>query len=375
MLPATRLPTRCFLSVTDSATDVTPANPHATARRSGTSATLAEVAQLAGVSPMTVSRAFHSPNLLSLRTLARVRSVIQQTGFVPNRLASSLATRQSRLVAAITPTFRDPVHQEMLAALAGSLAESGYQLVVGQGGDRGPLDDTLLNAVIGRRPDSIVLCDVAPSPLGRMRLEASRLAVVEAWALAPDPIDITIGFSLEAVARGVVDHLCQRRRRHLAYVSHEGARARPAGEAFVIHALGNTVAGERAMTAKMDVYEGAATLGAGRSALRRILARQPDADAVFLSSDVLALGASMEAMALGIRVPEQLEIMGFGDGNLARDACPALSSVRIDAPAIGHLVARSIVEGPNALAQGTMRLDVGFSIMAREGLQESGTHG
>lgn len=172
--------------------------PDATApRRSrrGGGITLGDVARLAGVSPITASRALNTPDQVAPDKLARVREAVARTGYVPNRLAGGLASARSRLVAAVVPTIAGPVFMEMVQSLTSALADAGYQLMLGQSGYTESREDALLEAIIGRRPDGIVLTGIMHSPEGRRRLLASGIPVVETWDLTPTPIDMLVGFS------------------------------------------------------------------------------------------------------------------------------------------------------------------------------------
>src|SRR5438270_7270512 len=99
-------------------------------RRSHGGITLAEVARLAGVSPITASRALNTPEQVSAGALQKVRDAVQLTGYVPNLLAGALASSRSRLVAAVVPAIGGgTVFMEMVQSLTESLAGSGYQLM------------------------------------------------------------------------------------------------------------------------------------------------------------------------------------------------------------------------------------------------------
>ncbi|MGE5794307.1 MAG: LacI family DNA-binding transcriptional regulator, partial [Bacteroidota bacterium] len=156
-----------------------PAHPSSTparerrARRGSGRITLADVAKLAGVSAITASRALNTPDQVSPETLRRVREAVDRTGYVPNMLAGGLASTRSRLVAAVVPTIAGPVFLETIQALTEALAESGYQLMLGQSGYTHSREDALLDAIIGRRPDGIMLTGIMRSPEGRRRLLAA----------------------------------------------------------------------------------------------------------------------------------------------------------------------------------------------------------
>ena len=153
--------------------------PAKRSRRGSGAVTLHDVAKLAGVAPITASRAVNTPDQVSPEVRQKVADAISRTGYVPNRLAGGLASARSRLVAAVVPTIAGPVFLETVQSLTEALAERGYQLMLGQSGYSGSREDALLDAIIGRRPDGIVLTGIMHSAEGRRRLLAAGIPVVE----------------------------------------------------------------------------------------------------------------------------------------------------------------------------------------------------
>ena len=153
-----------------------PGTPRRSRRGTG-AVTLHDVAKLAGVAPITASRALNTPAQVSEEVRKKVADAVARTGYVPNRLAGSLASTRSRLVAAVVPTIAGPVFLETVQSLTEALAEQGYQLMLGQAGYAGNREDALLDAIIGRRPDGIVLTGILHSPEGRRRLMACGIPV------------------------------------------------------------------------------------------------------------------------------------------------------------------------------------------------------
>ena len=96
------------------------------ARKSAGGITLRDVAQLAGVAPITASRALNTPSAVSPKVLQKVREAVEKTGYVPNLLAGGLASNKSRLVAVVVPTVIGPVFQEIVHTLTETLAAAGY---------------------------------------------------------------------------------------------------------------------------------------------------------------------------------------------------------------------------------------------------------
>ena len=332
--------------------------------RRGGGITLGDVARIAGVSPITASRALNTPDQVAPEKLARVREAVARTGYVPNRLAGGLASARSRLVAAVVPTIAGPVFMEMVQSLTTALADAGYQLMLGQSGYTESREDALLEAIIGRRPDGIVLTGILHSPEGRRRLLASGIPVVETWDLTPTPIDMLVGFSHTEAAAAVARHLHAKGRCRPALLSADDERALRRNRGFVDEALRLGLVREAAEIPVLRV-PAPTTLGSGRSGLARLLAEWPEVDAVFCSSDMLALGVLIEAAARGIAVPQQLAVVGFGDLGFAADTQPALSTVRIDGTGIGQRAARFIVDRADGRTTGEKVVDLGFRVIER----------
>ncbi len=341
------------------------AAPVRRARRGSGRITLAEVARLAGVSPITASRALNTPAHVSPELLARVRAAVEATGYVPNLLAGGLASSRSRVVAALLPTIAGPVFLETIEALTAALAARGVQLMLGQAGYAESREDELLNAIIGRRPDGIVLTGVSHSDAGRRRLMAAGIPVVETWDLSDQPIDMLVGFSHERVGEAVAAYMAGKGYRRIAVITGNDPRAqrRAASFAAALAARGSGRDAPRAL--KPITAPAPTTMRSGRTALAGLLDARLRFDAVFCSSDALALGVLTEAQARGLVVPDAFGVVGFGDLGFAADTCPALTTVRIDGTRIGEQAASFIL----ARAEGRMVehriVDVGFAIVER----------
>lgn len=333
-------------------------------RRGGGGITLGDVARLAGVSPITASRALNTPDHVAKETLAKVRDAVARTGYVPNRMAGGLASSRSRLVAAVVPTISGPVFMEMLESLTAALADAGYQLMLGQSGYTESREDALLDAIIGRRPDGIVLTGIMHSAAGRRRLLAAGIPVVETWDLTPTPIDMLVGFSHAQAGAAVARHLHAKGRCRLALLSGDDERAQRRNQGFIDEAVRLGMARDAA-DVPVRLVPAPTTLGGGRFGLAQLLATAPAVDAVFCSSDLLALGVLTEATARGIDVPKQLAVIGFGDLAFAGDAHPALSTVRIDGTGIGRQAAQFIVDRAEGRPVAEKVVDLGFQIIER----------
>jgi LacI family gluconate utilization system Gnt-I transcriptional repressor len=330
-------------------------------RRSSGAITLRDVAILAGVAPITASRAINTPNQVSPDVLRKVQEAVQRTGYVPNRMAGGLASSRSRLIAAVVPSTVVSVFMETIESLNGTLFDAGYQVMLGQSGYSTEREEVLLEAIIGRRPDGIFITGILPPGRARTRLLASGIPVVETWDLTPTPIDMLIGFSHSDIGREVAQFLIQKGYRRMAIVRAEDERADRRTVAFQ-----ETLA-QQNLTPALVVNVGASrSLKSGREAMSRLLAQAPETQAIFCSSDLLALGVMTEARARGLAVPDDIAVMGFGDVPFVADMVPALTTVRINGGQIGTLAAGFLMDRAEGRHVDTRIIDVGFSIIERD---------
>jgi len=346
--------------------DAAEQNPPRRSRQKAGGLTLRDVARVAGVAPITASRALNTPDAVSDKVLKKVRDAVAQTGYVPNLLAGALASQKSRLVAAVVPDLSGPVFLETIQSLTQTLAEAGYQLMLGQSGYENSREDQLLDAIIGRRPDGIVLTGAMRSDEARRKLASSGIPVVETWDLTPAPIDMLVGFSHEEIGKAVARYFRRAGRRRVATISGNDDRSRRRAATFVQTArdLGMGQGGDGEVPCCF--VPAPTTLGAGRGGLAELLDGGAEIDAIFCSSDQMAMGVMIEAAARGLEIPRQLALIGFGDLGFARDLQPALTSVRVDGTAIGRKAAQLIMDRTAGRHIEHPHYDLGFSIVERD---------
>ena len=316
---------------------------------------------LAGVAPITASRALNTPAQVSEDVLRKVQEAVERTGYVPNRMAGGLASSKSRLIAAVVPSTVFSVFNETIEALNGALFEAGYQLMLGQTGYSAEREELLLESVISRRPAGIFITGIMPPGKARTRLMASGIPVVETWDLTPTPIDMLIGFSHADIGQAVAKYLLEKGKKKFAIVTADDERASRRNKAFV-----DVVKAQNLEDVTFHNVGDLRTLKSGREALNSVLLKRPDVDAIFCSSDLLALGVLTEARAQNISVPQQISIMGFGDVPFVEDMIPALTTVKINGAEIGRLAAQCLVDRAQGKAVSQHIVDVGFSIVSRE---------
>lgn len=320
------------------------------------SVTLHDVAREAGVSLITASRALAKPELVSDHTIARVRQAVERTGYIPNLLAGGLKSRRSRTVAALVPAISVAQFLPTVQALTQALDEAGYQLILAQTGYDPAREAALLDTLISRRPDGLVVTGLIQSATARERLRAMQLPVVETWDLTDRPVDMVVGFSHQLVGSALAGFCLAKGWQHVGLATGDDHRAALRREGFV-RTLGRDVP-----TATVPAPS---NLARGRQALTELLAQAPGLQAVVCSADQLAQGVMVEAQARGLRIPQDLAVCGFGDADFAAHLLPSLTTVQVDGAAIGRQAAQLLLARWQDQPVPGPVVDVGFRIMER----------
>jgi LacI family gluconate utilization system Gnt-I transcriptional repressor len=325
------------------------------------SVTLKDVARIAGLSPITVSRALHNPEVVRPETIARVKEAVALTGYIPNMLAGSLTTKRSRLIAAIVPQLFNSMFVETVQGLGNELAAHGYQLLLSLSDYSPAKEEEFISAILSRQPDGIVLTGINHGQGVRKTLLAAGVPVVETWDLTPTPIDMLVGFSHKAIGETIARYLLDKgyKRFGLVWANDERADIRRKGMEAVLRQHGIS-------SIPAHLVPVPATLELGRQGLSALLKNDADFDVIVCSSDALAQGVLTEALARDIAVPGRLGIMGFGDLDFAAHTSPSISSVHVDKKAIGVMAAKALLARIEGKPLGESIIDVGFTLMERE---------
>ncbi|MBL8362114.1 MAG: LacI family DNA-binding transcriptional regulator [Rubrivivax sp.] len=320
------------------------------------SVTLHDVAREAGVSLITASRALSNPAVVSKATIERVQRAVEATGYVPNRLAGGLKSKRSMTVAALVPVISVPQFLPTVQTLTETLDAAGYQLILGQTGYDRARERALLETMVGRRVDAIVVAGLLEPQGWAERLRRLHIPVVETWDLTDRPVDLLVGFSHLKAGSAVAGYFLARGWRHVGVATADDQRAMQRHAGFA-SAVGRSV--------PTAIVKAPSTVRAGRTALAELLRQDPALEAVHCSSDALAAGVLIEARTRCIAVPQQLAVCGFGDADFAECQEPSLTTVRIAGADIGRRAAEMVIARGQGREVAERIVDVGFSIVER----------
>jgi len=321
--------------------------------------TMQDIADAAGVSQSTVSRVLTgAPNAIPINpaTRERILEVARQMRYRPNPLARGLRGARTMLLGVIVREITDPFFAGAVDAISTEANRRGYNVVLGDA--HGHTDEAIaLRTVLETRHcDAILLLgDTSDQPRLMEDLRDTNVPVVGLWqGTAIMPGISVVGVDNKLGLGGLMDHLLELGHRKIAFVG--GVFP----EGLLIGDIGERRAAflERAAAAGLETPDGFIrdarnTLSGGAGALRELMALPDRPTAIIASTDVLALGALHAASRLGLRVPDEISIVGFDDLPMAEYSTPALTTVRMpiaDMAAAGVKAAIDDREDPEAAA-------------------------
>ncbi len=335
--------------------------------------TMRDVAKIAGVSSMTVSRVLAQPDLVAESTREKVTRAIDRLGYVPDLTASSLSSRKSGFIATILPSLSNINFAETAGGLTESLRSAGFQMLIGYTNYRVDEEENLVRAMLARRPEGIVLSGGHHTEKTAQLLAAADIPVVEVWDLPAEPIGHVVGFSNFDAGRAMTKRLIKLGYQHIAFLgppeNESGFRDFRGDERLAGYVSAHMEAG-RSSDLVIRHGRGPVSFTHGAESLAALLARHGDVDAIFAVSDLSAVGALMECKRRGIRVPEDLAIAGFGDFEIGGQTVPSLTTVKVDTIGIGEragrLLLKILAQPKHDLAMTRETIDLGFELIERQ---------
>ncbi|MFC6672723.1 LacI family DNA-binding transcriptional regulator [Marinobacterium aestuariivivens] len=293
------------------------------------------VAKAAGVSTMTVSRALKKDSPISEKTRARILKIIREMNYVPDLMAGGLSSMKSGFVALLLPSLNNLHFAQTVEALSETLARADLQILLGHTGYSLHKEEELIELMLGRRPEAIVLSYDGHTERARQLLEHSSVPIIEIWDLPDRPIQHTVGFSNFEAAHAMTSTLIRQGYRRLAFLGEAddtGTRGAARRRGFVAAMGAAGLSAHRLVRHKSPPV----SIESGAEAAYILLDRYPDTDCIFCVSDPAAFGVLSTLKKTGRCVPKDIAVVGFGNFEVSRFADPPISTVAIDPKAIGR---------------------------------------
>ncbi|WP_158970079.1 LacI family DNA-binding transcriptional regulator [Paraglaciecola sp. L3A3] len=294
-----------------------------------------DIAALAKVSPATVSRVFSSPDLVSEKTLKKVKKVVDELGYRPNRMGASLRTRKSGNIVAIIPDITKPVNAGIIRAIERGAQSAGYSILLGDTQGVEEMEQHYADLVTHGQADGILLFGsrlpfkIDPNlPLGPQLPPL----VNGNEGIESDEI-VKVAVDNVAAAKAAVDYLISIGHKRIAAIT--GPNDVPSSNKRIkgyFQALD-----EASITADSSLLiEGNYDVKSGVDCAQKLLLLHQRPTAIFCFNDDMAIGAMQFLQQQGFKIPEDISVMGFDDINYAEYVTPSLSTVHQPLQEIGE---------------------------------------
>ncbi|GAB2484376.1 LacI family DNA-binding transcriptional regulator GntR [Comamonas humi] len=325
--------------------------------------TLSDVAQAAGVSPITVSRALRGERRVAPELVERVQAVAQQMGYVPDPAARALASQKSNQVLVLVPLLSNTLFVELLDAVHRELFPQGYQTLIGVTHYDPAEEEQLLRSYLPMRPAGLLLTGFERSLAAQALLDQGSVPCVHLMELGDGGTACTVGFSQAEAGAAMTRHLLARGYRRIAFC---GAQL----DARVMQRL----SGYRSVLQAEGLYDPQrellcpehSSMALGAQLFMQIVQGMPAVDAIFFCNDDIAQGALLQANRSGIAVPGQVAIAGFNDLPGSDQMVPPLTTVRTPRGTIGTEASRLLLQLMRQQLPERRQLDLGYELLVRD---------
>ena len=339
---------------------------------------MTDVANAAGVSTMTVSRALRKDSPINEQTRQRVLQVVRDLGYVPDLTAGSLSSRKTGFVPLLLPSLNNLHFAQTVQAISEELNKFDMQILLGHTNYSAEKEEALIELMLRRRPEAIVLSYDGHTKRTLALLEKAGIPVIELWETPPDPIQHTVGFSNFDASEKMTSELIKLGYRNIGYIGEKqdvGTRGAARREGFVA-AMQNAGLDAHRIVRHQSLP---LTIQSGAEACAVMLDKYPDIDCIFCVSDPAAFGAKSTLLSRGYSVPDDVAIVGFGDFEISRFSHPTISTVGMDPWMLGKkaamLLLRVLEEDKAGQLSSTEHINLNVDLLFRGSTRQVGAAG
>lgn len=324
--------------------------------------TLADVAQAAGVSPITVSRALRGERAVDPELVARVQAAATRLGYVPDPAARALASRHSTHVALLIPMLSNALFVDLMEAVQRTLRPAGYQTLIGVTHYDNAEEEMLLREQLLHRPAGLLVTGLERSDAARQLIAGSGVPCVHLMETSRAEGVHCVGFSQADAGAAMTRHLLERGHRRIAF----GAAQLDARTMQRLEGWRREMTAAGLYTPTLEWLNPApSSIGLGSLMFEQIAGQTPPVDAAFFCNDDLAQGALLAALRLGVAVPQRIAVAGFNDLTGSDQMLPPLTTVRTPRAEIGQAAAQMLLALMRGETPPQRCVDLGFTLQPR----------
>jgi LacI family transcriptional regulator, gluconate utilization system Gnt-I transcriptional repressor len=305
-------------------------------------ATISDVAQAAGVSRMTVSKALRGTGRISVATRDRVAAIAEAMGYVPSSLAGSLSSQTSTLVGVLIPSVSDQVYSGVLAGINAVLTPRGYSSLIGETFFDPANEARLVRMMLSTKPAGLIVTGGLPRTEATAHLlRKCGLRTVQLWDGDCPGSDVTVGLSHKEAGRAAARICLEAGFRRACYIGAQLALdlcAARRKDGFVEH-----LAQERAGCQILTDPDLPRTAQSGYTLTHALLRNEELPDFIYFLNDAMATGGLRALLEAGVGVPQRVSVMGFNGTSQEHAIRTQLTTFEVPLRAIGEQAARAAI--------------------------------
>ncbi|MEO9653908.1 gluconate operon transcriptional repressor GntR [Marinomonas sp.] len=300
--------------------------------------TLQDVADLVGVTKMTVSRFLRNPDQVSAPLQKSIAHALDELGYIPNRAPDILSKSKSHSIGVLLPSLTNQVFSEVIRGVESVLEPAGYQTMLAHYGYSKEAEEARIVTLLSYNVDGLIISESYHTERVRKMLKVAGIPVIEIMDSVSPPIEQAIGIDNQAAAYAMTSRMIQKGHDKIVY--------------FAARMDQRTLFRVRGYEAAMHDHElkpfcmstdSSSSFSLGERFMKEAIERHPDTNGIFCTNDDLAIGALYGCQKAGIKVPEDMGIAGFHGHDIARVMTPLLATVITPREEMGRLAAEHLL--------------------------------
>ncbi|TYL49359.1 gluconate operon transcriptional repressor GntR [Marinomonas sp. IMCC 4694] len=325
--------------------------------------TLQDVADLVGITKMTVSRFLKNPNQVSKPLQVSIAAALDELGYIPNRAPDILSKSKSHAIGVLLPSLTNQVFGEVIRGIESVLEPAGYQTMLAHYGYSQEAEETRIATLLSYSVDGLIISESYHTERVRRMLAVAGIPVIEIMDSVSPPIEQAIGINNQAAAYAMTDVMIQRGRQKIVYFA-----ARMDHRTLLKIQGYETAMRDHGLTPLCLKTNSASSFTLGATFLKQALAQQPDTDGIFCTNDDLAIGALYACQKAGLSIPHDMSIAGFHGHDISRAMVPLLATVNTPRETMGRLAAEHLLSRLQGNPVSQRIIDLPFEIEVGESI-------
>jgi DNA-binding LacI/PurR family transcriptional regulator len=326
--------------------------------------TIYEIAEKAEVSIATVSRAIHSPHLLSKKTYDKVKRIMKEYNYTYNEAAANFSKKKSNAVCVLVPHITSSVFSLSISAIQKVLYEKGYYLVTANTDYNASVERKRLKQIQAQRFAGILMFGYSIENTEQIiDLHNSGMHVMIMWEHAVEPLNF-VGFDNYEATKVAIEYLLSLGHKKIGFILGPYSKVDRAYQRY--KACIDIIKEHKISIPKNFIHEAYPTIQDGKKIMKKMLQSKEKPTAIYCNNDLQAIGAINEIQKAGLRVPEDISVCGYDDIEIAKYYNPSLTTTHVKSYEIGKIAAQELIHKIENKNETRVMCDIPAKLVIRE---------